>query len=71
MQATINIINKRLENAPQEVLDRLLGYLDAITSESSDTIPQWQQDLVLDRKKTKKEDYLPLDDLEGKIKLQK
>ena len=71
MQATINIINKRLENAPQEVLDRLLGYLDAITSESSDTIPQWQQDLVLDRKKTKKEDYLSLDDLEEEINLQK
>lgn len=70
MQATINIINKRLENAPQEVLDRLLGYLDAIT-EASNTIPQWQQDLVLERKKTKKEDYLSLDDLEKEIKLQK
>jgi len=70
MQATINIINKRLENAPQEVLDRLLGYLDAIT-EASNTIPQWQQDLVLERKKTKKEDYLSLDDLEEEIKLQK
>ena len=71
MQATINIINKSLENAPQEVLDRLLGYLDAISGEAINTIPQWQQELVLDRKKTKKEDYLSLDDLEGEIKLQK
>jgi hypothetical protein len=71
MQATINLINKRLKNAPQEVLDRLLNYLDAITSESDNAIPQWQQDLILDRKKTNKEDYLSLDDLDKEIKLQK
>lgn len=71
MQATIDIINKRLKNAPQEVLDQLLGYLDGITSENNTSIPQWQQDLILERKKTKKEAYLPLDGLEKEIKLQK
>jgi hypothetical protein len=71
MQATIQLINQRLKNAPQEVLDRLLTYLDGITSENSNSIPQWQQDLVLDRKKIKEEEYLPLDDLDKEIKLQK
>jgi hypothetical protein len=71
MQATIQLINQRLKNAPQEVLDRLLAYLDGITSENSNSIPQWQQDLVLDRKKIKEEEYLPLDDLDKEIKLQK
>ena len=71
MQATLNLINKRLENAPQEVLDRLLGYLDAISSEAENTVPQWQQDLILERKKTKSEDYLSLDNLDKEIKLQK
>jgi hypothetical protein len=71
MQATIQLINQRLKNAPQEVLDHLLAYLDGITSENSNSIPQWQQDLVLDRKKIKEEEYLPLDDLDKEIKLQK
>lgn len=71
MQATINIINQRLKNAPQEVLDRLLGYLDAISGESINEIPEWQQDVVSERRKTKTDDYISLDSLDDEIKLQK
>ena len=67
MQATVNIINERLKNAPQEVLDQLLTYLDDL--ERNNTIPQWQQDVVIERKKTDKDSYLSLDDLDKKIKL--
>jgi hypothetical protein len=70
MHATVNLINERLKNAPQEVLDRLLGYLDAITSENDNSIPSWQQNIILERKKTKKEDYLSLDNLDEEIDLQ-
>jgi hypothetical protein len=71
MQATIQLINQRLKNAPQEVLDRMLGYLDAITNENNNSVPEWQQNLVLERKKTNKNEYLHLDDLDKEIKLQK
>lgn len=70
MHATVNLINERLKNAPQEVLDRLLGYLDAITSENDNSIPNWQQNIILERKKTKREDYLSLDNLDEEINLQ-
>ncbi len=64
MHATVNLINERLKNAPQEVLDRLLGYLDAITSENDNSIPQWQQDLVLKRiKNSKEEDLINWEDI--------
>jgi hypothetical protein len=71
MQASINLINERLKNAPQEVLDRLLGYLDAISNDYTYDIPQWQQELVFERKKTKTEDYLSLESLDHEIRLQK
>jgi hypothetical protein len=64
MHATVNLINERLKNAPQEVLDRLLGYLDAITSENDNSIPKEHKNLVLDRmKNSKEEDLLNWEDI--------
>jgi hypothetical protein len=71
MQASVELINQRIKNAPQEVLDQLLGYLDALIDEYPDEIPKWQKDEVLKRRKTKNDDYLALEAIDKVIKLQK
>ena len=49
MQSTLEEINNRLKDAPQELLDRVMGYLDALTFDI--TIPEWQKNEVLRRLK--------------------
>jgi hypothetical protein len=71
MQASVELINQRIKNAPQEVLDQLLGYLDTLIDEYPDEIPKWQKDEVLERRKTKNDDYLALEAIDKVIKLQK
>ena len=47
MHVTINQITERLKTAPQEVLDRLMGYLDGITiHENTSDIPQWHKEIL-------------------------
>ena len=43
MQASVELINQRIKNAPQEVLNQLLGYLDTLIDEYPDEIPKWQK----------------------------
>ncbi|GGD85160.1 addiction module protein [Planktosalinus lacus] len=49
MQSTLEEINERLKHAPQDVLERILGYIDAMSFTQS--IPDWQRKEVLKRVK--------------------
>jgi len=46
MEATINEITKKLKTAPQEILDRILDYLNTVDSLHKSELPKWQKDLL-------------------------
>lgn len=46
MEATINEITKKLKTAPQEILDRILHYLNTVDSSNDAELPSWQKDLL-------------------------
>jgi hypothetical protein len=46
MDATVSEITKKLKNAPQEILDKILHYLNTLDSLSDAELPLWQKELL-------------------------
>ncbi|MBA3986541.1 MAG: hypothetical protein H0X63_08230 [Flavobacteriales bacterium] len=46
MEATISEITKKLKTAPQEILDRILHYLNTVDSLRDGELPLWQKELL-------------------------
>lgn len=47
MSATVEQISEKIKLLPQEFLDRILGYIDALSEDKIiDEIPEWQKNMV-------------------------
>lgn len=50
MSATVEQISEKIKFLPQEFLDRILGYIDALSEDKIiDEIPEWQKNEVRER----------------------
>lgn len=50
MNATVEQISEKIKLLPQEFLDRILGYIDALSENNKgDEIPEWQKNEVRER----------------------
>lgn len=50
MNATVEQISEKIKVLPQEFLDRILGYIDALSENNKgNEIPEWQKNEVRER----------------------
>jgi hypothetical protein len=68
---TLNTLNEKLKNAPQSVLDRVVGYIDALvepTSSKPYTLSLAQQQLLDNQLNSDKSTYIDADKLYDDLK---
>ena len=69
---TLNTLNEKLKNAPQSVLDRVVGYIDALVELTASTKPYTlslaQQQLLDNQLNSDKSTYIDADKLYDDLK---
>jgi hypothetical protein len=70
MAATLEIVNKKLSNVTQEILDNVLAYVNAITEPSSTfySLSEGQQAILDDQVNFNKKEYISKDQLNKELK---